>query len=112
MSTTLTDQHIVLIFRAVAPLCAFTGNTSPDRNPAGLSPFRDKTVNLDTIDNAIHKASIRLTAARLLKNQAATEQAQHTLNKLLDQRLEMTMTAPTTWPAEIDGDDTEDDDDA
>ena len=83
---------------------------SPDRNPAGLSPFQGKPVNFETIDNAIDKAWVRLTAARLLKNQAATETAQHTLNRLLDQRLEMIMTAPTTLPAEIDGD-TEDQDD-
>jgi hypothetical protein len=68
-------------------------------------------VNFETIDNAINKAWIRLTAARLLHNQAATNQAQHTLNKLLDQRLEMHMTAPTEWPTEIDGDEDQDDDD-
>ena len=45
-------------------------------------------MELDTIDQAIDRTWTQLTAARLLKNQAAAEHAQTLLNKLLDQRIE------------------------
>jgi hypothetical protein len=65
-------------------------------------------MDLNTLDKAIHDTWIQLTAARATHSFFATHR-EETLNRLLDKRLEMHMTAPTQWPTEIDGEETEDD---
>jgi hypothetical protein len=94
----------MLICLPVAQLCP----KAPNPNRSGLHSFPEKTVDLDTIDKAIHDAWIKLTTARTMNSHFANHREQ-LLNNLLDRRIEATMTAPTEWPTEIDGDDTDDD---